>query len=220
MNAIRNMKELESVLSSYDSNWQRIIYEATGVILIPHKNGPILFSNCGYIDLDIDAEYSGINGGDNTEYCSILSIDDIIEYILNMPSYHTVLKDVSYGKFSKSELFWSIYSYIIFAEQNLVLSDNPGDIVYGLYSISEYENAIDLNMAAVAYDAITYSIPNFSTITLNEALALLVEQINDTSREIGEPLYSIYAENDIEIPTSYEGLLKKLQTNAEFGWLN
>lgn len=219
MKAIRSTTVLKEILSSQDKNWQEIIYNETGVLLLFLESGPILFSNCGYIDLDTDAEYLGVNGEDKTEYCSISSIGEMTDYILRMPSYKKFLEDYSYGKFSKSELFWGIYSRIISAPQNLALSENPGNIVYGLYSIGEYEGKIDLYMAAVEYDAMNIWLPIDPNLSLNDVLDILVKELNETSEDLGEPLYDNHIENEVSVPSSYSDLLRVLDPKAEFGWL-
>ena len=220
MKAIEKINELQSMLASQDSRWQEMIYNETGVLLLFLKSGPILFSNCGYIDLDIDAEYKSVNGEDKTEYCSVTSIGEMSDYILKMPSYKDYLNDCSYGKFSKSELFWGIYSRLINAPQNLALSKVPGNIIYGLYSIGEYECKIDLHMAVVASDALNIWLPIDSKLNLNNILDILVNELNEIAEDLGEPMYQNYKENSVAVPNSYKDLLKKLEPPAEFGWFN
>ena len=219
MKAIKSINELQSAFSSQNSRWQEIIYDETGALLLFLKSGPALFSNCGYIDLDIDAEYIGINDGDKTEYCSITSIGEMTDYILKMPSYKDYLVDCTYGKFSKSELFWGIYARVINAHQNLALSRVPGNTVYGLYTIRTHQNEIELNMAVVEYDMVCYGLPLNKNLSLDEMLGMLVEQMNETAMDLGEPIYENRKENPVVVPASYEELLKKLEPNAEFGWL-
>lgn len=219
MKAIINTKVLKEILSSQDKNWQERIYDETGVLLLFLKSSPILFSNCGYIDLDIDAEYRYSNTKDQTEYCVISSIEEMTDYILKMPSYKEFLMDCSLGNFSKSELFWGIYSRIISAPQNLALSKNPGDIVYGLYSIGEYEGKIDLYMAAVEYNAMSIWLPIDPNLSLNDVLDILVKELNEISEDLGEPLYDNHIENEVSVPSSYSDLLRVLAPKAEFGWL-
>lgn len=219
MKAIKNDKELMIILGSEDVDWQRIIYVRTGVLLLFPQSGPILFSNCGYIDLDHDADYKSFNGRDETAYCSITSIEEMVDYILAMPSYENFLKDVSYGAFSKAELFWGVYSRVISAPQNLALSKNPGNVVYGLYSICEYMGKIDLYMAAVEYDAMNIWLPINQNLVLNDMLDILVRELNEIAVDLGEPLYKNHIENEIRVPSSYSELLRVLAPGAEFGWL-
>ena len=219
MKAIRNVRELQSMLNDQDSVWQERIYNETGVLLIFCNSGPILFGNCGYIDLDYDADYKSCNGRDETEYCSITSVEGMIDYIIAMPSYENILKDRSYGKFSKAELFWGIYSRVIMAPQNLALSKNPGAIMYGLYTIGEYAGNIDLYMAAVEYDAMNIWLPIDSNLTLNDMLDILVNELNEIAVDLGEPLYKNHTGNEIKVPCSYAELLSVLSPGAEFDWL-
>ena len=216
MKAIRNSEHLLEILSNESENWQEIIFNKTNVILLLNKN-PILFGNCGYIDLDMDSEYRYISKVDETEYIEIHSIRDIIDYILNMPSYHKYLKDISYGEYTKSELFWAIYDRVIFAPQNLKLKSVIGETLYGLYTISEYNGELELDMAVVDRDAVCLSLP--LGLTLNETLNSLVKKLNECAVDIEEPLYTNRVENDVRVPKSYEELLKKLENGAEFAWL-
>lgn len=217
MKAIKNdFLELQKVLASNDVNWQRIIYDRLGVLLLLKKT-PILFSNCGYIDLDFDVEYRYVSGVDKTEYIEIHSIEDMIEYISNMPSYYKYLKDVAYDKYTKSELFWAICSRVIYAPQNLELSLPVENVLYGLNTISEYNGELELDISVVDRDTGIISLP--LGLTLNETLNLLVKQLNDCAIELGEPIYANRTENNVCVPSSYDDVLKKLESNAEFGWL-
>ena len=219
MKAIKNVCELQSLLNDQNSAWQEHIYNETGVLLLFRKSGPILFSSCGHIDLDYDADYRWCNGREETEYCSITSIEEMVNYILAMPSYESFLKDRSYGKFSKAELFWGIYSRVIMAPQNLSLSENPGGRIYDLSSVSEYAGNIDLYMAAVDYDAMNIWLPIDPNLTLNDMLDILVNELNEIAVDLGEPLYKNHTGNEIKVPCSYIELLSVLSPGAEFDWL-
>ena len=55
-----------------------------------------------------------------------------------MESYQDYLKDVSLGEFTKTELFWAIYSKVITAEENVRRIDGTTEQDWGLYRIGEY----------------------------------------------------------------------------------
>jgi hypothetical protein len=220
MKQIKNIDKLTDLLSNQDINWQELIYNKTGIILLPIKSGPLLFSNCGYIDLSIDVGYEIVKGEDKTEYIYISSIEEMIEYILEMPSYKEYLVDCSYGRFSKSELFWGIYSRVISAPQNLALSKFPGDTVYGLYTIGCHEQYVDLDMAAIAYNAMSIWLTVDQNTTLNEALDELVVQLNDVAKDTGEPMYINCRENQVIVPSTYDDMIALFKSGAEFAYLN
>ena len=115
MKAINNIDTLIERLSLIDKDWQRIIYDKTGVILSERL---YLVSNCGIVYLDDEDLYYN-EDNDEIEYCEINSIDEAISYIEAMKSSVDRLQDVSYGKFTKSELFWAILERILLRPENL-----------------------------------------------------------------------------------------------------
>ena len=184
MKAIGNIQDLVDILSTEDTDWQKTIYNKTGVLVLINKHGGVLLSNCGYVDLDVDAEYRSLHGKDVTQYTVIKSIQDLIEYILEMDSYHNYLVDIPLGQFTKSELFWSVQNQIILADGNQRRSDGTVYQDWGLYRISVYnrpippfseqkeEEMIVLDMALVDYDSTEIWIPRRLDLKLSDALRL------------------------------------------------
>ena len=74
MKAIKNIDCLDHTLNP---EWQQIVYDQIGVIIILRKGCGTLFNDCGYIDLDRNAEYSSKDGVNCTDYCEIHSIDKL-----------------------------------------------------------------------------------------------------------------------------------------------
>ena len=226
MKAIRNQKELKSLLEAEDINWQEIVFNQTGVIVLFSDTDATLVSNCGYIDLDADAEYRYVYGEDKTEYCVISSINELIKYIIQMESYQDYLKDVSLGKFKKSELFWAIYSKVITAEENVRRIDGTTEQDWGLYRIGEYyystkdENVITLDMALIAYDSCEIWLSRNDNLSLNDYLNLLTAELNSTTETIEEiPVYRVCQNKVTMVPKTYAELKSIVQPGGTFDWL-
>lgn len=96
---------MEQIIYAENQEWQRMIYDEPVAILILNNGYGTLLSNCGYIDLDHDSERCSKNSIDCAEYCEMKSIEELINYIKSMKSYDDFRRDISYGKFTKSELF-------------------------------------------------------------------------------------------------------------------
>ena len=176
MKPISNMDKLICVLSAEDPSWQEKVYSQTGVIPVLKRG--VLFSNCGYIDLDSDAEYHYVSGEDRTEYCEINSVSKFVEYILQMESYQEFLVDISLGRFTKADLFWAVYSTIINPVENRLDADSSNDAEWGLYSIRFYQEHLELNMAVIACGPADLWIDVDEKTELQEALNHIVEQMN------------------------------------------
>lgn len=214
MKAILNMDKLLNTLSEEDPLWQEKIYARTGVIPV-FKCGA-LFSNCGYIDLDRDAEYCYVSGEDRTEYCEINSISEFVEYILEMESYQEFLVDVSLGRFTKADLFWAVYSTIINPVENRLHADGSIDAEWGLYSIRFCQEHLELNMAVIACGPADLWIDIDEETELPEALNHIVEQMNMEDL----PKQKVFMEYLQKKPTTFEELKKKLELDGEFNWLH
>lgn len=226
MKAIKNYKELKQLLETENSNWQEIIYDQTGTIVLFSNNDATLISNCGYIDLDADAEYRSVSGENRTEYCVIGSIIELVDYILQMESYQKYLVDVSLGKFKKSELFWAVYSQVITAEENMRRNDGSTEQDWGLYRIGEYyyrtkdEEEITLEMALIAFDSCEIWLPKNDNLTLNDYLDLLVVELNSTTETIEEiPVYRVRRNKEIHAPKTFTELRSIIQPGGIFDWL-
>lgn len=214
MKAIKNIETLIERLTLEDKDWQRIIYDKTGVLLLASLN---LVSNCGYISLDADSEYSYSSGVDTTAYCEINSIDEAISYIKTMESYSDRLLDVSYGRFTKSELFWGIFERILLRPENFSASEEQE---WGLYSIGSYKEHVELHMALIPCDAADIWLDISKETTIDAALTMLVSQLNVetdyhdwlTPQKVFEGTYSV--------PNTYEELMANCSKGSVFGWLN
>ena len=214
MKAILNLDELHRVLGEEDPSWREKIYERTGVI--PVLKCGVLLSNCGYIDIDRDADYCYLSGEDRTEYCEINTISEFMEYILQMESYQEFLVDVSLGRFTKADLFWAVYSTIINPIENRLDSDSSNDAEWGLYSIRFYQEHLELNMAIIACGPADLWIDVDEKTELLEALNHIVEQMNMEDL----PEQKVFLEYLQKKPTTYEELKKELEPGGQFDWLS
>ena len=213
MKAILNLDELPRVLSEEDPFWQEKLDASTGVIPVL-KHGT-LFSNCGYIDIDSDAEYCYVSGEDRTEYCEINSISEFVEYILQMESYQEFLVDVPLGQFTKADLFWAVYSTIINPVENRLDADSTNAAEWGLYSIHFYQEHLELNMAVIACSPADLWIDIDEETELPEALNRIVEQMNIENL----PKQKVFMDYLKKKPTTFEGLKKELEPGGQFAWL-
>ena len=169
MKGIRNINRLSVLLERENAAWQRVIYENTDTMPLFSDKYVLLVSNCGYIDLDNDAEYTYSRGNDLTEYCDIESINDLIAYIKEMESYRKYLIDRSFGRFSKSDLFWAVFCRILHYSENLKCNSGSTYPAWHLSSIHEDEGRIVLDMALVDYDSIEMSLNIEADTTLDDA---------------------------------------------------
>ena len=216
MKAIKNIESLQLIFEAESHLWQKDIYDKTGVILTFLGKSAILFSNCGYIDLDLDAEYKYVSGEDKTDYCEITCVDEIIEYILSMESYFRILKNESFGEFTKAELFWAIYSRVINAPQN---KGESGECDWRLHSIHQYNGHTVINMDLIGCDDCEFWIDITSGMSLNEALDLFVKEMNSFIDNIpGVSTCGLYEEK-AKIPQNYNELMSKSIPGNDFAWL-
>lgn len=215
MKAIRNINHLSVLLERENADWQRAIYENTNTIPIFSDKFALLVSNCGYIDLDSDAEYTYSKGNDLTEYCDIESISGLSAYIKEMESYRKYLIDRSFGQFSKSDLFWAVLCRILHYSENLKCNNGSTYRAWHLSSIHEDEGRIVLDMALVDYDSVEISLNIESDTTLDDALEALVTEINQINTTVdGLSKYSI-DHIAAQVPRTYE----ELQISVEKGVL-
>lgn len=231
MKAIENLNNLVDILNEEDNDWQKKIYNEIGVLVLINQHGGVLLSNCGYIDLVIDAEYVYLSGNDKTEYTSIKSIQELIDYILNMESYHRFLVDMSLGQFTKSELFWSVQNQIVLAEENQHREDGSAYQDWGLYRIStetrpispyneNNEEVIVLDMALVDYDTTEILIPRREDFGLSDALKKVTTEMNTITEDINDiPQYSVYCDKQVIVPNSFDDIERLIQPNGLFSWL-
>lgn len=109
MRMINDEETLIKNLEAEDSNWQQIIYDATGIwvaFISRGKNKLIqLISNCGYIDLDWI--------GEEEEGMAPSGISEMIDYLLQEDDQLNLIKDASVNDYKKSDIFWGIYDCVI-----------------------------------------------------------------------------------------------------------
>lgn len=199
MKAINNIDTLIERLSLIDKDWQRIIYDKTGVILSERLS---LVSNCGSVYLnDEDLYYDDDN--DEIEYCEINSIDEAISYIQAMKSSVDRLQDVSYGKFTKSELFWAILERILLRPENF---DENGVQPWALFSIGKDEQDVEAWIwdALTGWNAIGLEITEETT--LDDALMMFASELNINAEVQGWAPYLKIFDIDYSVPNTYEEL--------------
>ncbi len=220
MKAIKNIKTLKDTLEIESNTWQEEIFAETGAIVVFSKNGPILWSSCGYIDLDYDAEYRYVNGLDATEYCEISSIEGLIAYIKDMEGYAEYLVDYSFGQFNKSDLFWAVYACIICQEKNQKHNDGTYYPDWSLFRIGQYQNHVTLEMALNEYDCCEFELDITPDTSLETALVSLSEQMRDCTEDIEEvPQYKAFCNIAFAVPSSFQELSAQLYNDALFPWL-
>ena len=227
MKAIKNIESLPFLLIAEDPNWQERLYDQTGIIAILRGRDSLLLSNCGYIDLDADATYQYVKGKDATEYCTIDTIKELQDYILQMESYQNHLADKSFGRFTKAELFSTVYAKVISAEENQFRGDGTSHQDWGLSSISTYyyehkkEDEIVLHMSLIDYDSVEVWIPKDENRELKDFLDLLVKELNFATEDIADiPEYHVQYEKPVYVPRTFGELYAWLQPDGIFGWLS
>ena len=199
MKAINNIDTLIERLSLIDKDWHRIIYDKTGVILSERLS---LVSNCGSVYLnDEDLYYDDDN--DEIEYCEINSIDEAISYIQAMKSSVDRLQDVSYGKFTKSELFWAILERILLRPENF---DENGVQPWALFSIGKDEQDVEAWIwdALTGWNAIGLEITEETT--LDDALMMFASELNINAEVQDWAPYLKIFDIDYSVPNTYEEL--------------
>ena len=199
MKAINNIDTLIERLALIDKDWQRIIYDKTGVILSERL---YLVSNCGIVYLDDEDLYYN-EDNDEIEYCEINSIDEAISYIEAMKSSVDRLQDVSYGKFTKSELFWAILERILLRPENF---DENGVQPWALFSIGKDEQDVEAWIwdALTSWNAIGLDITEETT--LDDALMMFASELNINAEVQDWAPYLKIFDIDYSVPNTYEEL--------------
>ena len=200
MKAINNIDTLIERLALIDKDWQRIIYDKTGIILSERL---YLVSNCGSVFLEDESLYFD-EDNDEIEYCEINSIDESISYIEAMKSsLDGLLQDVSYGKFNKSELFWAILERILLRPENF---NEDGVQPWALYCIGKYEQDVEVWIGDVltGWNAIGLEITEETT--LDDALMMLVSHLNINAEVQDWAPYLKIFDVEYSVPNTYEEL--------------
>ena len=132
MKKVKNISSLEEELFSENPNWKQVVYDQLGIwinIAGDSQGDWELVSACcpnGSVFLDDDGWYED---GSSSDAIELHSIKDLMDFILGMRTYHNLLKDISFGTFSKSDLFWAIENRI------LATNLNADGKIYGLSGI-------------------------------------------------------------------------------------
>ena len=210
MKAINNIDTLIERLALIDKDWQRIIYDKTGIILSERL---YLVSNCGSVFLEDESLYFD-EDNDEIEYCEINSIDEAISYIEAMKSsLDGLLQDVSYGKFTKSELFWAILERILLRPENL---NEDGVQPWAFFSIGKYEQHVEVWIWDVfnGYNAIWLDITEKTT--LDDALMMLVSELNPNAEVQDWAPYLKIFDVEYSVPNTYEELKTAFSKGSVF----
>ena len=200
MKAINNIDTLIERLALIDKDWQRIIYDKTGIIL---SESLYLVSNCGSVHLEDESLYFD-EDNDEIEYCEINSIDEDISYIEAMKSsLDGLLQDVSYGKFTKSELFWAILERILLRPENF---NEDGVQPWALYCIGKYEQDVEVWIGDVLTGWNATGLEITDKTTLDDALKMLVSELNTGADDEDGPPYQKIFDVEYSVPNTYEDL--------------
>lgn len=137
-----------------------------------------------------------------------------------MESYNEFLCDISYGKFTKSELFWAIYARIICPLDN---QRRPNGSLYqdwDLFAIGSYQEHVDLYMALVDYDSYEFWLDVSPDTQFNDTLAQLSLDMCHITEDVEEvPQYTVPENIDFIVPDHYEELKAQLSDGGLFHWL-
>ena len=160
-------------------------------------------SNCGSVFLEDESLYFD-EDNDEIEYCEINSIDEAISYIEAMKSsLDGLLQDVSYGKFTKSELFWAILERILLRPENF---DENGVQPWALFSIGKDEQDVEAWIwdALTGWNAIGLDITEETT--LDDALMMFASELNINAEVQDWAPYLKIFDIDYSVPNTYEEL--------------
>ena len=141
MKTIKNISELEEILSNQDPNWKEIVcteLELDNINTGKNQNDWVLENIFDEFTLDDDGFIE-----EEDEIIVITSIEDFIKCVEEMESYKVRCKDVQYAFFKKSELYDYLESYI----PQLSIRDDDCEIhEFWLNKINAYENSIEIEV--------------------------------------------------------------------------
>lgn len=219
---IGNIDKLQDLLTIEDTSWQKSVFNQTGLIVLPSPKGQSsweLISSCGIGSLDDDAEYHWVNGRDNTSYCEISNVEQLIKYIKEMDTYQSRLKNICLGLFYKSDLFWAIYARILSLN---TYNDYPEESVYGLRAIegpgstcvnnSNYPNLLWFDTSVCGCNELPGIVVHLKK---NDELSAVVTDVANQIREFREiqdwddsyPSFSYNPDAPFFVPSSYNEVL-------------
>lgn len=221
MKAITNIGCLEKMLIAEDPSWQRMVFEKTGVIVLPGGQKQYhwdLVSSCGYADLGDDVD-------SNDGFCVLESIDDLIEYIMSMDAFNCALKNIKINDFYKADLFWAICERILFLNSYQDTTNNTypdGNQVFGMRAIwgptgSDRQGVCDghlwFDMSACGADALSgIYVEVTDAVSLSRIIDLVAEQL-ECYEDILEGAKLLYhRDDDYSTPITYEEVLAAYKT--------
>ena len=205
---IKNIDLLNENLSKYNLNWQEELYEKIGVFCCKKSQGYVLYSSSGYVDLDCEEETTYDN-----DYI-VENVDDLVEYITSMDSFHTILSDKDYGKFKKSEVFiYLLYNLIIpttnATHQKFGIDDSEH---LSLFNIEDKGDYFTINFAYTERDSSYEDIKLSESLTLIQVVNQLKNSISNCIEELKINIVLSIKENKINVPETFQEI-KKLSDN-------
>ena len=216
MKAIENIGCLEEKLSAENPLWQRIVFEKTGVIVLPkgqEQHNWILVSACGYADLGDDID-SG-NG-----FCTVEAINDLITYIESMDAYNCALKNIKIYNYYKADLFWAIYKRILSVNsyRETEQFDYPdGNQVFGMRAIwglkgSDWHGTRDgdlwFDMSACGVDTLSgIEVEEADIRSMNGVVDLVADQLEFYDDLLEEAKLKYHKNEEYPVPVTYEEVL-------------
>lgn len=211
MLSIKNIDLLNEKLSEDNPNWQEELYERTGVFCCKKTRGYVLYSSSGWVDLDSEEEIPR-----DSDYI-VENVNDLVEYITSMDSFHTILSDKDYGKFKKSEIFiYLLYNLIIpttnATHKKLGIDDSEH---LSLFNIEDKGAYFTINFAYTERDSSYEDIKLSESLTLLEVVDQLKNSISNCIEELKINIVLSIQENDIHVPKTFQEI-KKLSDDLWF----
>ena len=216
---IMDMHELEKLLSNENADWRKIVFEKSGVVVIPRDSIAEhywrLVSCCGECDFD-SLEFDSESYKNTVEVKHIKSIADLITYITESKQFRVVLQDINFGTFNKSDLFWAIQYRIM--RQNCY-DGNPLMQVYGMRAITNEGNTLCFETSACGLDEIPgveIELGNQDTLDyVVEQFAKQLEEFRESQTDWTEeeyPAFSYVPTEVYRVPRTFEEVSEAMKS--------
>lgn len=202
MLTIKNIDLLIGNLSNDNPNWQEELYEKTGVFCCKRERGYVLYSTSGWIDLDCEDELPCDN------YYVVENVNDLVEYIISMDSFETILKDKDYGNFKKSEILISLLYNCIIPTTNAThekLGIDESEHL-SLFNIEDKGTYFIINFAFVERDESYEEIRLSDSLTLLDVTEQFKGRISSCIEELKINIVLSVEKNIIHVPTTFQEL--------------